>query len=74
VIHVKYYFLHRIEVTGHRSVYPSQVLSLTKSSSLIVEHGREMKDIGHVIYQPRPKSVSEMLMKGLQIIKKQEKH
>jgi hypothetical protein len=31
---------------------------------LIVEHGREMKDIGNVVYHPRPKSVSEMLMKG----------
>jgi H+/Cl- antiporter ClcA len=60
-------------MTGHRSVYPSQVLSLTKSSSLIVEHGREMKDIGNVAYQPRPKSVSEMLMKGLKKIKKEEK-
>jgi hypothetical protein len=61
-------------VTGHWSFYPSQVLSLTKLSSLIVELGREMKDIRHVVYQPRLKSVIEILMKGLQIIKKQEKH
>ena len=30
-------------MTGHRSVYPSQVLNLTKSSALEVAHGREMR-------------------------------
>jgi H+/Cl- antiporter ClcA len=50
-------------MTGHRSVYPSQVLSLTKSSSLVVSHGTEMRSIGNVDYQPRPKSISEALMK-----------
>ena len=50
-------------MTGHRSVYPSQVLSLTKSSSLVVSHGTEMRSIGRVEYLPRPKSISEALMK-----------
>jgi H+/Cl- antiporter ClcA len=52
-------------MTGHRSVYPSQVLSLAKSSSLTVAKGSEMRDIGVVEYRLRPKSVSEMLLKFL---------
>lgn len=51
-------------MTGHRSVYPSQVLSFTKSSSLTVQHGKEMKHIGAVEYQPNPKSVSTAVVKG----------
>jgi H+/Cl- antiporter ClcA len=57
-------------MTGHRSVYPSQVLSLTKSSSLVVRHGREMKDIGSVEFQPRSKSISSALMNMLNKIRK----
>lgn len=56
-------------MTGHRSVYPSQVLSLTKSSSLVVAHGKEMKNIGAVEYQPHPKSTAEALLKGFKKIK-----
>jgi H+/Cl- antiporter ClcA len=52
-------------MTGHRSVYPSQILSLTKSSSLVVEHGREMKDSRDVAFQPRSRSLSGFFMKGL---------
>lgn len=32
-------------ITGHRSVYPSQVLSISKSPSLQVELGKEIEDI-----------------------------
>ena len=45
-------------MTGHRSVYPSQVLSMEKSASLTVEKGREMRDIEGVEFQPRTKSIS----------------
>ncbi len=44
-------------MTGHRSVYPSQVLSMGKSASLAVEKGREMREIEDVEFQPRPKSI-----------------
>jgi H+/Cl- antiporter ClcA len=37
--------------TGHRSVYPSQVLSISKSPSLQVEIGRELEDI-QASYRP----------------------
>jgi H+/Cl- antiporter ClcA len=60
-------------MTGHRSVYPSQVLSLTKSSSLVVAHGKEMRNIGAVEYQPHPKSLAEGLLKGFNKIKTRKK-
>lgn len=43
-------------MTGHRSVYPSQVLSMSKSSSLTVKHGQEMGDVTDIIYEKREKS------------------
>jgi H+/Cl- antiporter ClcA len=55
-------------MTGHRSVYPSQVLSFTKSSSLTVQHGKEMKNIGAVEFQSNPKSMSTAMIKGFKKI------
>jgi hypothetical protein len=52
-------------MTGHRSVYPSQILSLAKSSSLTVAKGSEMRDAGDVVYNPGKKSVSAGIMKGI---------
>ncbi len=52
-------------MTGHRSVYPSQILSMAKSPSLQVPQGREMKDAGAVEYQPRSRSLSGLLLKGI---------
>ncbi|MBA4372152.1 MAG: voltage-gated chloride channel [Thermodesulfovibrio sp.] len=45
-------------MTGHRSVYPSQILSMSKSSSLTVKHGQEMGNIKGVDYEPGEKSIS----------------
>ncbi len=56
-------------MTGHRSVYPSQVLSLAKSSSLIVAKGSEMRDAGDVVYHPRQKSIIAVIMKGFEKLK-----
>ncbi|TNF54298.1 voltage-gated chloride channel [bacterium] len=57
-------------MTGHRSVYPSQVLAVTKSPSIYVEKGMEMEDILSVQIKPRPKSVTDILLKVIQNIKK----
>jgi len=57
-------------MTGHRSVYPSQILSLTKSTSLTVEHGREMRDSRDVEFQPRSGSLSGAILKRLSKLKK----
>ncbi len=52
-------------MTGHRSVYPSQVLALAKSSSLTVDKGTEIRAVGDVGFRPRPRSVSTILLKYL---------
>ncbi|HXY53040.1 MAG TPA: chloride channel protein [Nitrospirota bacterium] len=57
-------------MTGHRSVYPSQVLSLEKSSSLAVAKGSEMRDVGDIVFRPRQKSISNGIIKGLEKLKK----
>ena len=57
-------------MTGHRSVYPSQVLSMSKSSSIAVEQGREMSDMGGVNVTLRAKSITGGIVKGLEKIKK----
>jgi H+/Cl- antiporter ClcA len=57
-------------MTGHRSVYPSQILSLAKSSSLTVAKGSEMRDAGEVVFQPGQRSISGSILKGLERLKK----
>jgi H+/Cl- antiporter ClcA len=44
-------------ISGHRSVYPSQVLSIRKSSSVIVETGKAVEGL-KVHVEPRKKSLS----------------
>jgi H+/Cl- antiporter ClcA len=60
-------------MTGHRSIYPSQVLSITKSSSLLVETGREMKETPDVEFEPRDKSLSGGIAKGIRKVGKSQK-
>ena len=43
-------------MTGHRSVYPSQVLAIAKSSSFEVELGKEIEGV-EASYQPRRKTL-----------------
>jgi H+/Cl- antiporter ClcA len=57
-------------MTGHRSVYPSQVLSMSKSSSIAVEKGREMSDMGGVNVAVRAKSITGGIIKGLEKMRK----
>ncbi len=44
-------------MTGHRSINPTQVLVISKSSQLAVPHGKEVGGSCRVEYRPRPKSV-----------------
>ena len=48
-------------MTGHRSVYPSQVLSIAKSSSLSITEGCEMRDVGNIDFHARPKSITGLI-------------
>jgi H+/Cl- antiporter ClcA len=57
-------------MTGHRSVYPSQILSMSKSSSISVEQGHEMSDMGGVNIAVRSKSITGAIAKGMEKIRK----
>ena len=46
-------------MTGHRSVYPSQVLQVSKSASIHVQIGGEIQDI-EATYEPRESTLIGM--------------
>jgi H+/Cl- antiporter ClcA len=50
-------------MTGHRSVYPSQVLAVTKSASIVVEKGKEMEELESTQIHRRPRSVLDRSIK-----------
>ncbi len=52
-------------MTGHRSVYPSQILSMSKSSSLSVAPGQVMGNIAGVDYRPGEKSLAGAISKRM---------
>jgi H+/Cl- antiporter ClcA len=49
-------------MTGHRSVYPSQVLATAKSPSIFIETGVVMENLDSIKIRPRPHSVTESLV------------
>ncbi|MGD2079944.1 MAG: chloride channel protein [Nitrospirota bacterium] len=51
-------------MTGHRSVYPSQVLGMTKSTSIEAPMGETMEAIRSSVIKPRAKSVTGHIIKG----------
>lgn len=50
-------------MTGHRSVYPSQVLAATKSPSILIEKGIEMEKLHSITIKPRPHSITDILLR-----------
>lgn len=56
-------------MTGHRSVYPSQVLAVSKSASIEVETGHEVRDV-HAHYKPREKGLIHTASKVADTIKR----
>ena len=56
-------------MTGHRSVYPSQVLATTKSPSIFIEKGLVMEDMGSIQFRLRPHSITDLLVRTLNRIK-----
>jgi len=55
-------------MTGHRSVYPSQVLAIKKSESLQVQMGKEIEKI-EPYFQPQQKSLTGMLINLARIVR-----
>jgi len=60
-------------MTGHRSVYPSQVLAIAKSTSIIVSKGQEIKGISSVEFDVRRKSITGFISKGIKKIMKHKR-
>lgn len=56
-------------ITGHRSVYPSQILAMRKSPSVHVETGKEMSRV-LVEAKPRKKSLTSTILRILTIFRK----
>ena len=54
-------------ITGHRSVYPSQVLSISKSPSLKVELGRELEDV-ETTFLPANKGLMRRVLRMLKVM------
>ncbi len=50
-------------MTGHRSVYPSQVLAVTKSASIVTKMGKKMEELEEVMIRPRPHTITEIIIK-----------
>ena len=53
-------------MTGNRSVYPSQVLSVTKSDSIKVELGKELQDMREANYSPKPGGLAALAIQFIQ--------
>lgn len=54
-------------ISGHRSVYPSQVLAIRKSSSVVVETGRAVEGVS-VRVEPRGRSLSGNIFRIVRFI------
>jgi H+/Cl- antiporter ClcA len=57
-------------ITGHRGVYPSQVLAVTKSPTISVSEGLTMEQILRVEINPRAKSMTAKLVVWLEYAKR----
>ena len=60
-------------MTGHRSVYPSQILAIRKSPSLVVEIGKEVEDI-RAEFVPRPHTLVSITIAATRQLRKQLRH
>jgi len=56
-------------MTGHRSVYPSQILAVAKSPSIKIQRFKELDTSEDITIKPRPKSIIGFLTKMLRKIK-----
>ena len=56
-------------ITGHRSVYPSQVLATVKSPSIFIEPGAVMEHMESLAIRPRPHSLTDLILKLVTWIK-----
>ncbi len=55
-------------ITGHRSVYPSQIIARTKSPTIYIEPGRVIEEIEGIEIRPRKKTIYAFLLKLVKYI------
>lgn len=60
-------------IVGYRSIYPSQVLGMQKSSSLTVETGKPLAEFGHATVIHRPSSLVGVVSKGIRLSRHERK-
>ena len=53
-------------MTGNLSVYPSQVLSISKSDSIKVELGKELQQMQRSTYTPTPGGLAALAIRFIQ--------
>jgi len=51
-------------MTGHRSVYPSQIIASTKSPSIFIQPGIEMDKLQEIQIKPRPHTLIDFLLRA----------
>ncbi len=51
-------------MTGHRSIYPSQILSFVKSDEILIDTGGEMEHLGEVRFKKGQREISEYVVMG----------
>ncbi|RMG69797.1 MAG: voltage-gated chloride channel [Nitrospirae bacterium] len=55
-------------ITGHRSVYPSQVIARTKSPSIYIEPGKVLEEIDHIEIKARQRTFYGLLIKLIEYL------
>ncbi len=60
-------------ITGHRSVYPTQIIVRSKSPSVEVETGKEIEEISLVTIRPRSKTLYSLLIQIFETAKRMVK-
>lgn len=50
-------------MTGHRTIYPSQVIDTSKSPSIFIQRGIKMEDLKSFTYRRRPRSITDALIR-----------
>ncbi len=57
-------------ITGHRSVYPTQIVARSKSPSVSIETGKEVEAISYVSIQPRSKTLYSFFLSIIDLTRK----
>ena len=57
-------------ITGHRSIYSTQIVARSKSPSVFIETGKEVESISYLSIQPRSKTLYSLLLSFIDLMRK----